>query len=232
MAEIGNGYGSECHLLRYLGRHRKALNAAVSAAAGADSVSWLDFPFDPAATWKDSEWKGLEFLQPDSPAREAWRRAWPQRGNPPNWDAVARASFGSGDEWLLVEAKAHAGELRSSCGAKEGPARSRIQEALEATKGRLDVPQERDWMNGYYQFCNRLAVLNVLQGAGVAARLLFIYFTGDAFPGNRVDCPGSEAEWQPALESQARHVGLPEGHPVADRIHKLFLPVCPIEDES
>lgn len=227
MGQMGNGYGSECHLLRYLGRHREALNAAIRATVGCGDVRWLDCPFDPASDWKDAEWKGLEFLPSNSPAREAWRRAWPQRGNPPNWDAIGQVTRNGSSEWLLVEAKAHTGEIQSSCGAKDGPARQLIQETLNATKRRLAVAEEHDWMNGYYQLCNRLAVLNILQEAGVPARLLFIYFTGDDFgrPGNA--CPQSEAEWQPALEDQARHVGLPKQHPLADRIHKLFLPVCP-----
>lgn len=29
MGEMGMGYGSECHLLRYLGRHRRALDARI-----------------------------------------------------------------------------------------------------------------------------------------------------------------------------------------------------------
>lgn len=63
MAEIGNGYGSECHLLRYLGRHRKSLNDAVLKALGCNgSIEWLDFLFDERKVWKDAEWKGLDFL--------------------------------------------------------------------------------------------------------------------------------------------------------------------------
>jgi len=46
---FGNGYGSECHLLRYLGRHRDRLNAEVCRETGGSDVRWLDFPF--AKTW-------------------------------------------------------------------------------------------------------------------------------------------------------------------------------------
>lgn len=227
MAEKGARYGSEHHLLRYLGRHRNELDRRIRSVTGCDTVSWLDFFFDRKRPWKDREWKGLDFLPQEEKARRAWTEAWPQRGNPPNWDAVGRIFVGDSTEWLLVEAKAHTGELKSSCGAKEGPARSNIESTLEATKDRLDVAEGHDWMNGYYQFCNRLAVLNILQEAGVPARLLFIYFTGDDFGRPGTFCPQSEAEWQPALDAQTRHVGLAEEHLLANRIHKLFLPVCP-----
>ncbi len=49
MAEIGHGYGSEWHLLRFLGRHRANLGAAIQRLIGCDTISWLDFPFDPKA---------------------------------------------------------------------------------------------------------------------------------------------------------------------------------------
>src|SRR3546814_13709602 len=107
MADMGIGYGSECHLLRYLGRHRAALDAAIRAETGCDDVRWLDYPFDAGRTWKDGEWKGLGFLPVDSPAHEAWRRPWPQGGNAPQRDAVGQVATAAGAEWLLGGAKAH-----------------------------------------------------------------------------------------------------------------------------
>src|SRR5687767_942310 len=90
MAEMGIGYGSECHLLRYLGRHRDELNRRVSAVTGATSISWLDSPYDPEKTWLDGEWKGLDFLPANEQAKKVWPTYWPQTGNQPNWDAVGR----------------------------------------------------------------------------------------------------------------------------------------------
>jgi hypothetical protein len=72
-AAIGNGYGSECNLLRYLGRHRSRLDAAVmKTIPNASAVRWLDFHFDPACNWKDAERTALDFLEIDHPARVAW----------------------------------------------------------------------------------------------------------------------------------------------------------------
>lgn len=38
-------------------------------------------------------------------------------------------------------------------------------------------------------------------------------------------CPAAEDGWQEALAKQGVHVGLPDQHPLSDRIHKLFLSV-------
>ena len=225
MAGIGPGYGSECHLLRYLGRHRALLDDAVLAETGAAGIDWLDFPFDQSRDWGDGEWKGLDFLAPDSPTRQAWAAAWPARGNPPNWDAVARIEHDSGAEWLLVEAKANAEELASTCAASEGGGRPLIAATLARTRAALGADAGRDWLAGYYQYANRLAVLQVLMASGEAARLLFIYFTGDRHPS--ATCPADAAAWAPFLAAQAAHIGLPADHPLADRVHTVFLEARP-----
>lgn len=225
MAEMGNGYGSECHLLRYLGRHREVFNARVLDAIGGEAVRWLDFGFDPARAWPDAEWKGLDFLSNDEPAKSIWHDFWPQRGNVPNWDAVGRVSVNGDEEWLLVEAKAHLDEMRSSCTAKDKGGRGRIVAAVEATKTALSVPVDCDWLNGYYQYCNRVVLLHFLSLQNVAARLLFLYFVGDRADPRRI-CPQDASGWSEALASQASYVGLPKGNALAKRMHTMFLPVC------
>lgn len=85
-----------------------------------------------------------------------------------------------------------------------------------------------DWKQRYYQYANRLAVLHHRTKHDVKARLLFIYFCGDGWPRPRVICPKSpktESDWSQALKSRDRHLKLPDKHCLADRVHKLFLPV-------
>jgi hypothetical protein len=42
---MGMGYGSECHVLRYLGR---PFDDQVLRVTGGDRLGWLDFGFDPS----------------------------------------------------------------------------------------------------------------------------------------------------------------------------------------
>lgn len=220
-------YGSERHLLRYLGRHRAEFDRRVLDATGGEAIDWLDFPFEPTRPWLDGEWKGLDFLPAGHPGRVAWSGAWPARGNAPNWDAVARLRTAGGEEWLLVEAKAHLGELASACAADaERGGRRRIAELMARVREALGAAPDRDWLNGYYQMANRLAVLHVLGAAGVPARLLFIYFTGDTNPHGV--CPADAAGWADALAAQDRHLGLRPDHSLAGRVHRLFLEVAPV----
>ena len=224
MAEMGIGYGSECHLLRYLGRHRQYLDRQVLKVVGAQSVEWLDYPFDTSRTWLDGEWKGLRFLEDSSPAHAEWLKAWPQSGNPPNWDAIGKITINGEKQWLLVEAKANLQEIGSSCTASDKGGRPQISRTMTATKEVLGVKADRDWINGHYQYANRVVVLHILTKAGVPAHLLNIYFTGDRGDEKRT-CPSTVAGWKDAISSLKAHIGLPKGHALESRMHELFLPI-------
>jgi hypothetical protein len=228
MAEMGEGYGSECHLLRYLGRHRNYFDEKVQSSVGADAVRWIDFHFDPTKRWLDGERKGVDFLPPDHPAVHAWTKKWPQRGNPPNWDAIGVVTINGRDEWLLVEAKAHLGEMRSDCHAKEEGGLSAIRTMLADLKADLGIAADRDWLMRHYQYANRLAVLNLLAQNGAPARLLFIYFLCDRERDGNV-CPKDSTGWEKALQEQSTWLGLEHAHKLSDRIHKMFLPTVPAD---
>lgn len=85
------------------------------------------------------------------------------------------------------------------------------------------MEEDHDWLNEYYQYANRLAVLNFLTQHEVPARLVFIYFTGDKRKDGR--CPETPEEWQETLSDQDQWLGLKADHLLAKRIHKIFLPV-------
>lgn len=226
MKRAGNSrYGSEYHLLRYLGRHRKKLNDVILSSIGRGTgIDWLDFPFERDGTGRDAEWKGLDFLSDGEDIQRQWIDFWPQGKGIQNWDAVGEIEGLPDREWLLVEAKAHTEEILSDCRAIDRGGRTKIRSALDWTKNELGVPAEKEWLNGYYQYCNRLAVLSFLSRHGVKANLLFIYFTGDRFP-NGFECPQAAEQWHEALHKQDEYVGLSPNHSLASRIHKLFLPV-------
>jgi hypothetical protein len=229
MSKIGYGYGSEWHLLRYLGYHRHALNAAVLKATEGRAIDWLDWHFK-AGGFLDAEWKGLDFLPEGNPAREAWKKFWPRTGNVPNWDAVARLKGGDGQEkWLLVEAKAYRDELLSRCKADKDNERSgwkKIEAAFLEAKSAFGVAPERDWLDPYYQYCNRLTILHFLHKHDIPARLLFIYFCGDRHPKSHWLCPKDEDEWATHLDALRAHVGLTDRSLLERRIHRIVLPVC------
>ena len=223
MADIGYGYGSEWHLLRFLGYHRNALNSAILRATGGQGIAWLDFPFNQSEKFYDDEWKGLDFLESEHPARQEWSRYWPTTGNVQNWDAVGRLRNGGQAEWLLVEAKAHIIEIKSSCGASEKGGLPMIRSAFEVTKQNMAIDLSKDWLSPFYQYANRLATLDFLLRHNVSARLVFIYFLGDKHQGKT--CPATVEEWMPALRESAAHLGLSGASDIEARTHSVFLRV-------
>lgn len=123
---------------------------------------------------------------------------WPQRG--PQWDALAS----DGDERVfLFEAKAHAAEMASTCQAGSS-SRQKIIAACNETKHVVGAGPHTDWLDGYYQYANRIAHLYFLRKHQVEAWLVFLYFLGD----KDTSGPDSEAGWGPHIEAAHRHLGL------------------------
>jgi hypothetical protein len=232
MGKIGFGYGSEWHLLRHLGYHREYLSLKTLNITGGNSIEWLDFGFfkENVPLKDDKEFLGLEFIQ-DEQVQEKWKSFWAQTGNSQNWDAVGKIHFDNRDEWLLVEAKGHVGEINSDCGATNPTSKKKIFAALEKTSqafANQSKPVE-NWLKNYYQYANRLAVLHFLMNEcipSVNVRLLFIYFYGE----NRenLECPQNEQEWLPAIQEMNDWLGVDKSCELAKRIHHLFLPVNPL----
>ena len=229
MGIIGHGYGSEFHLLRYLGRHRHDLNQAVEEQTGGRVLDWLDCGFDQARRFPhlDTEWRGVDFVDQDTDVRSDWSKFWPQTGNVPNWDAVGLLQSSSYVEFLLVEAKAHSAEIQSECTAVEAGGLAMIRQALgETIAANGFASNAENWLRPYYQHANRLAQLHFLRQHNVPARLLFIYFLGDGFPEEKKKvCPKSKEEWGLCLQPVYSHLGLTGKSDLEKRVHNLFLQV-------
>ncbi len=231
MGTIGHGYGSEWHLFRYLGYHREYLSQEVLKITGGESIQWLDFGFSPenVPLKDDREIVGLEFIE-SAPVLKTWEAFWPQTGNAQNWDALGKIHYDNSNDWLLVEAKGHIGEIKSHCGARNPVSKQMIFSAFQSTSqvfGNQLKPAE-NWLSPYYQYANRLAALHFLMNEclpAVNARLLFLYFYGD----NRanLECPQSEQDWLPAIRKMNDWLGIDKSSTLASRIHYLFLPVNP-----
>ncbi len=226
MGKFGLGYGSECHLMRWMGRHRRAFDVHLLQALGSgSSIDWLDFDFAPKTKpMQDAELTALDFLDGRPQLQAAWAGFWPRTGTPINWDAVGWLTGSGPPELLLVEAKANLQELRSSTGSK-GAGRALINASLDQVKQGLGVPASADWLNGYYQHANRIAVLWFLLQHGIPARLVNIYFVGDQ-GGTTRTCPTAASGWHTALDSRLRHLALPQKNQLARRIHTVFLDVA------
>jgi len=218
-------------LLRHLGYHRNYLSQKVLSVTGGNSIDWLDFQFSKKnrPLMDDREFLGLEFVH-NMRVQEKWKEFWPQTGNPPNWDAIAQIHIDNQQEWLLIEAKGHIGELTSKCGANSEISRQKISSAFRKANhafGNQSHPVDK-WLEPYYQYANRLAVLYFLMkecSPAVYARLLFIYFYGE----NRenIRCPQTEQEWLPEIQKMNDWLGIEKNNELARRVHYLFLPVNP-----
>jgi len=232
MGRIGPGYGSDWHLLRYLGRHRAYLNEQIINSIGGEDISWLDFKFSykNKKCGRDTEYNGLEFIKNPDVLRN-WYAFWPKSGRAQNWDAVGKIKVDGHEEWLLVEAKAHTREVKGNgCGATNPRSIQKIERALTETKaacGAGSTPLE-NWLGSYYQYANRLAALHFLRDCvqpPVPVRLLYIYFLGDKHKGQ--DCPQARKVWKPFLAEMEAFLGVDRDCPLYARVHHMFLHVNP-----
>lgn len=231
MGKQGNVYGSQWHLLRYLGYHRNLLTRKVIRVTNGNDISWLDFKFAKGdkPSYEDSELMGIEFIKVPQ-VKAKWKTFWPQSGRSQNWDAVGEIDYGDHKEWLLVEAKAHKGELKGSPCKADEKSRKIIATALEKViPAFCDRPMPVEtWLGDYYQYANRLAMLYFLMkecDPPVHARLLFIYFLGD--DRLRKECPKKKDDWKPAIREVEESLGINPERELYQRVHRKFLYVNP-----
>jgi len=93
--------------------------------------------------------------------------------------------------------------MASNCYAKDSDARKKIGDSIAETKAAYNAAEGSDWLQGFYQYANRLAHLHFLRKHGVPARLVFVYIMGDKQMGG----PSSTAEWKEHLTGVYRHLG-------------------------
>jgi hypothetical protein len=181
-----------------------------------ETVNWVS----PRAADEWAEYRDEAFLEQLALGHlaDALREYWPSNG--PQWDALGRTSDG---RILLVEAKAHVGELASTCGAVSTSSRALIAHALNSTRAALGADPSSDWMAPYYQYANRLAHLQLLRTHGVDATLVFVYFTDD----EDMPTPRDHAGFERAIRQVHLALGFPEGHAIP-HVVDLFVGVAEI----
>jgi hypothetical protein len=160
-------------------------------------LSELVRPF--AEVSRDDVWMPRGFLDPDEAmlgvaerflnpeTREsllAWWLAVARRPVTPNWDLVSTCRVGADLGLILVEAKAHAGELKPDdrCGATSQKNCEKIAAAIaEANAGLTEVAQGWNLSHkSHYQLSNRFAWAWKLATIGVPVVLVYLGFLNAA----------------------------------------------------
>lgn len=177
--------GSQRQLQEYVNNARSELNqqifGAISSLPRSCGLRWVSPLKGNEEQEGYQEYSDAKFLIAVRQADLSFelQRFWPSGG--PSWDALAIVYTGGPPGVLLVEAKAHPGEIASSCGAKDQISKQKINGGLNATKSWLGVDKRSDWFSQYYQSANRLAHLYFLREiAKVPAWLANLYFVDDA----------------------------------------------------
>jgi hypothetical protein len=179
---------------------------------GATSIEWKSPLFDDDF----AEYRDEAFLRQigEQHLADELARFWPRRG--PQWDALAVSDAG---DVLLVEAKAHIGELHSPPSGAEGESRKIIEKALQETAAALGANARIPWGTVFYQLTNRVAHLHFLRKTGIKAWLVLVNFVGDV----EMKGPRTEAEWAAAYEIVWHVLGVPSRHALLS----FIVHVCP-----
>lgn len=183
--------------------------ARLSEASNIDWRSPLEI--DDFAEYRDGDFLdvvGLRNLHP------ALREFWPDRG--PQWDALGVSDRG---DVLLVEAKAHVGEMCSPGTNAGETSRQKIADALSACAERLRARSNRaPWTDYFYQLANRLAHLQFLRDRDVPAYLVLVNFLNDA----EMKGPATTEAWHAAYEVAYHVMGLGRRHSLSRYIIEVF----------
>jgi hypothetical protein len=144
----------------------------------------------------------------DREAVTAWWLADRPGANTPNWDIASPCLVGSRPGLILVEAKAHYGELGSGGGAAKNPQNQvSIRDAIAEANQTLNRISS-GWnltADSHYQLCNRFAWGWKIASLGVPVILVYLGFLNvEDMPGSRVF--RTDQEWQSAVLAHAEGV--------------------------
>jgi len=153
--------------------------AAPFATIDPDDDRWMPRGFADPAEAKLGE--ALSLLSSDR--REAitcWWLAVRERANTPNWDIASTATIDGAKGLVLVEAKAHAAEIKSVGKINKGRTENhaRIEAACREASAALNVilPGWALSVERNYQLCNRFAWAWKLASLGVPVVLVYLGF--------------------------------------------------------
>jgi len=212
-----NSHGSLKNLQVAINIKKKYLDCEISKVIGKQmNIDWKS----PLKSDDYAEYRDEDFLEKlgilNNKMKYPLSKFWPKKG--PQWDALGV----SGDEIVLVEAKANIPEMVSP-GTKAGSnSRRKIENSLDEVKKYLSISDTIDWTGTFYQYVNRIAHLYYLKEKNkIKAHLLFIYFINDVL----VDGPKTKDEWLGAIQTMECYLGLSKKHKLQEYIHDIFIDV-------
>ncbi len=208
--------GSQKWLQMLVNEKTEVINAQIEQAlelSKSDTIFWKS----PLAEDDYSEYSDNRFLSElnINLTRVPLEKFWPKRG--PVWDGLAEVDKTK----ILVEAKAHIGELLSGPTGAGAKSRVMIKKSLQETKGYLGSKSKADWSRIFYQYTNRLAHLYLLRKLnGIDAHLVSIYFINDP----DMKGPKSQAAWEGAIKLLQAYLGIGR-HKLSKFVHDIFIDV-------
>jgi hypothetical protein len=218
--------GSQRQLQDYVNLHESRLTQTLLAALPEPlhhaTIEWVS----PRADKDYVEFQDYGFLAAiglGAFAREL-RGFWPPGG--PCWDALGILRTGAPNSLalaILVEAKSHIPEVRSS-GCQASPqSLALIQRSLEEAKSWCGADPKADWTGPLYQSANRIAHLYLIrQKLNRPCLLVNLYFVDDPYR------PTSLEEWRAAVQSIKDELGLTR--PVPGLVD-LFIPALGLSED-
>lgn len=212
-----NSHGSLKNLQDAINKKKKYLDAEISKVIKKQiNIDWRSpLQSDDYAEYRDEDF--LRRLCILNKIKYLLSNFWPDNG--PQWDALGV----SGDEIILVEAKANIPEMVSSgTDAKKPQSIRKIRNSLDEVKKYLSVNDSIDWTGTFYQYVNRIAHLYYLREKNqIKAHLLFIYFIDDI----TVHGPKTKDEWLGAIKMMECYLGLAKKHKLRKYIYDIFIDV-------
>lgn len=193
--------GSLKWIQRLVNERPDLINQQLAAAINLrkdDNIHWLSpLSSDEYAEYRDTSFTKKLDITLNRRSRESF---WPDRG--PQWDALGKTDSG---KVILVEAKAHLGEIVSPGTQASEASRKKIITSLEETKAFLKVGPTVNWSGTFYQYTNRLAHLYLLRILNnIDSYLVFIYFLNDG----EMEGPKTVQEWQAGIKVLEAALGL------------------------
>lgn len=171
-----------------------------------------------------------DFLSPDQREQvTTWWLAVRGRANTPNWDLATTATIDGREGLVLIEAKAHSGELKTDGqGAGNQANRERIGKAVAEANQALSA-LGGNWAlscDSHYQLANRFAWSWKLASLGIPVVLIYLGFLNADEMSDQGDPFATSEAWTRAVRDHARGI-VPE-HSWEQRIDIGGIPINPV----